>query len=209
MLYPFHYIFDFIFPPTLHEVTLRPITRDRFVTFSQPQIKNSIVYLAPYQFPLIQSAIAACKFEQSYHAAQLLSALVEKYLQSLPPKKTLLIPIPLSAPRERERGFNQVERVLSYVDTKDVLYPVAVNTKLLKRTRHTVAQTTLSRKERLKNMTQAFTCNERTVHILKEYERIILCDDVYTTGSTFTAAQKTLTPHLPATTTLYLLAWSH
>lgn len=209
MLYPFQIILDYIFPPTFHELELRHITKNRFITFYQPNTKNEITFLSPYHLPSIQAAIVACKFEHNYHAAQLLGALVSTHLNTLPRKKTLLIPVPLSSIRERERGFNQVARVLSYIRTKEFLYPLTVNTTILKRTRDTKAQTTLGRNERLKNIENAFASEEINIHIFEGYERIILCDDVYTTGSTLKAARSALTHHLPKTTELYLLAWAH
>ncbi len=209
MLYPFQYIIDALFPPTDHELQLRPITKERFINFYRPNTHYSIVYLAPYTLPPLQAAIAACKFEHNYHAATLLASLVTAHLKTLPPKKTLLIPIPLSSIRERERGFNQVERVLSYVTATELPYNITISNNVLKRTLHTVAQTSLNRRERLKNLTGAFTCVNTNLHILHEYERIILCDDVLTTGSTLTTAKETLTRHLLTTTELYVLAWTH
>lgn len=209
MLYPFQIFLDFIFPPTIHELALRQVTKERFVSFLQPLTKDAVVYLTPYHLPLIQAAIAACKFEHNYHAAKLLGSLVEKHLKTLPLKKTLIIPLPLSRIRERERGFNQVERVLLYVGTNELPYLTTINTHMLTRTRHTKAQTSLSRKERLKNIQNAFACAEKNIPMLAGYERIIVCDDVYTTGSTFKAAREALSPHIPSTTELYLLAWAH
>lgn len=209
MLYPFRIFLDLIFPPTIHELALRQVTKERFISFLQPLTKEAVVYLAPYHLPLIQSAIAACKFEHNYHAAKLLGSLVEKHFKTLPPKKTLIVPLPLSRIRERERGFNQVERVLSYICTSDLPYSTTINPHVLTRTRHTKAQTSLSRTERLTNLQHAFMCREKNLPMLADYERIILCDDVYTTGSTFKAASEALAPHIPTTTELYLLAWAH
>ena len=209
MLYPFQYFLDALFPPTDHELQLRHVTKERFISFYQPHSHDSMVYLAPYHLPPMQAAIAACKFENNYHAAMLLGSLVEAHLNTLPPKKTLLIPLPLSRIRERERGFNQVERVLSYVCTNELPYPTTINTHILTRTRHTKAQTSLSRKERLKNIRNAFACAEKNIPMLAGYERIIVCDDVYTTGSTFKAALEALSPHIPTTTELHFLAWAH
>lgn len=207
MLYPFQYILDYIYPPTDHELLLRQVGVKRFTLFYQPNTHNSIVYLAPYHLPPIQAAIAACKFEHNYHAAKLLGSLVETHLKTLPLKKTLIIPVPLSRERERERGFNQVGRVLSYIN--NLPYPFKLNCKIIVRSQNTIAQTSLSRKERLKNVQKAFTCVQKNIYILKNYERIILCDDVYTTGSTLNAARDIISPHLPNTTELYLLAWAH
>ena len=198
MLYPFQRLLDFVFPPTEHELLLRTVSPTRFVSWYQPGSKDSIEYLAPYHLPCIQAAITACKFEHSFKAARLLGALIDTHLQSLPPKKTLLIPVPLSLKRERERGFNQVERALSYVGSAP--YPVNVLSNIVRRTKHTEAQTSLNRAKRIDNVTHAFTAVPTQVHMLKNYERIILCDDVCTTGSTLKAVKATLAPHISPNT---------
>ena len=207
MLYPFQILLDFIFPPTNHELVLRTVSPQRFLLFYDLKQKDSIEFLTSYHIPSVQAAIAACKFEHSYHAAQLLGTLIETHLKTLPSKKTLIIPIPLSTTRERERGFNQVARALCYVG--ELPYPFFVATNILSRTHNTVAQTSLSRTARLKNMHRAFICKPQHREALNEYERIILCDDVYTTGSTLTAAKAALTPYLSTSTELCVLAWAH
>ena len=207
MLYPFQLLLDFIFPPTDHELLLRTISIQRFILFYQPHCKDSIEFLTSYHIPCVQAAIAACKFEHSYFAATLLGALIETHLKTLPPKKTLIIPVPLSTTRERERGFNQVARALTYVHT--LPYSFSINNSILTRTHNTKPQTTLRRSARLKNMHHAFAINRRTFDQLNDYERIIICDDVYTTGSTLKAAEVALRTHLPLNIELRLVAWAH
>jgi competence protein ComFC len=207
MLYPFQHIFDFIFPPTEHERILRPVTPHRFSTWYRPNINHEIVYITEYHIPEIKAAVAACKFEHSYHAAKLLGTLVHTHLVTLPRKKTLLIPVPLSAKRQRERLFNQVERVLASVGT--LPYPTQVQTNLLVRTVNTVPQTSLTRKERLTNLAGVFAVVPRNLFILNTIERIIICDDVLTTGATLWEAKETLSKHVSNDIEIICLAWAH
>lgn len=207
MLYPFQKIFDVIFPPTEHERLLRCVTKERFETWYRPNARAGTIYLTEYRLPEVQAAIAACKFEHSYHAAKLLGSLVALHLNTLVPKNTLLIPVPLSAKRHRERQFNQVERVLQCVDALPYQHTVCTN--LLTRVKHTSPQTSLSRVDRLQNLNGAFAVATHTVCYLDTIERIILCDDVLTTGATLMAAKSTLLEYVPNTIEIVCLAWAH
>lgn len=97
-------------------------------------------------------------------------------------KKWVLVPIPLSGERYRERGFNQVTEML-----------VAANigfTPLLKKIVKTEPQTTKTKRERLKTP-QPFALNHSEVETLSE-TAVILIDDVYTTGRTLYHARDCL-----------------
>ena len=97
----------------------------------------------------------------------------------------LLIPLPLSDQRLRERGFNQtllLARALS---------PDKVDARLLLRTRNTPAQHTLSRKDRLANMRLAFAVEPLRREALHG-KRVVLLDDVMTSGATLRAAADVL-----------------
>jgi ComF family protein len=207
MLYPFQNIFDWIFPPTNHEILLRPVTPHRFATWYRPNSSHNIVYLSEYHLPEVQAAIAACKFEHNYHAAKLLSALVYTHLATLPPKRTLLIPVPLSRKRQRKRLFNQVERVLASVGT--LPYPSQIQSNLLVRTVHTAPQTSQTRAKRLSNLQGVFAVVPRNLFVLENIERVIICDDVLTTGATLREVSSTLSPFVGKHIELMCLAWAH
>ncbi len=96
----------------------------------------------------------------------------------------MVIPVPLSGQRNNERGYNQAELVAESV--ADVLclplYPDA-----LKKIKNTDRQSNMSAIERLTNIKDAFCVNESVVQ-----KRIILVDDVYTTGNTLNSCAKEL-----------------
>ncbi|MBC7379889.1 MAG: ComF family protein [Burkholderiaceae bacterium] len=94
----------------------------------------------------------------------------------------LVLPMPLSAPRLRERGFNQA------LELARRLAPAKADASLLLRIRDTAPQTTLKRAERLRNVKSAFAVAplRRAALHLKD---VVLVDDVMTSGaSLFTAA---------------------
>jgi ComF family protein len=97
-----------------------------------------------------------------------------------------IVPVPLHPTKLREREFNQAERLARCLS---LATQVPVNTRLLRRTRATQTQTLLSREERQANVRKAFASRPGTS--LKG-ERIVLVDDVFTTGATTGACARVL-----------------
>ena len=96
-----------------------------------------------------------------------------------------LIPIPLSFKRLSERGFNQ-SLVLS-----QQLSAHKTQFHSLLRLRHTAAQSTLPRNERLTNVKDTFAVAPNEFAKLRG-QRIMLIDDVMTSGATLNAAAEVL-----------------
>lgn len=100
---------------------------------------------------------------------------------------TLLIPVPLHTRRQRDRGFNQAERIAEMMAG---IVDCPLDTNILQRVRYTTKQSRLSRVQRKQNVSSAFVINKDLVSI--EYQSIVLVDDVYTSGSTLEACAKAL-----------------
>lgn len=98
----------------------------------------------------------------------------------------LVLPVPLHARRLRERGFNQS---LLLAEKLAKLWQLPLERSLLQRTRWTEPQTALSADERRRNLRNAFAV-EDTASILGR--KVLLVDDVYTTGSTLNECSLTL-----------------
>ncbi|HLH53096.1 MAG TPA: ComF family protein [Verrucomicrobiae bacterium] len=97
-----------------------------------------------------------------------------------------IVPVPLHPTKLREREFNQAQRLAHRLSQA---IHVPVNERLLRRTVPTRTQTLLSREERMENVRKAFAA--RTRARLKG-ERIVLVDDVFTTGATTGACARVL-----------------
>lgn len=96
-----------------------------------------------------------------------------------------IVPIPLHKKRKISRGFNQAE-VLACGIGKKLNLPVMPE--VMVRTKNTVAQKELNDKERQENVKNAFKIPSNEVKLKK----VLLVDDIYTTGSTIDAAAKAL-----------------
>lgn len=97
----------------------------------------------------------------------------------------LLIPMPLSTARLRERGFNQA-LVLA-----KALGHSQIPTDLLLRVRDTPPQSSLDRQERVSNVQGAYLPNPLKAATIRN-QRIILLDDVMTTGASLQSAARAL-----------------
>ncbi len=97
-----------------------------------------------------------------------------------------LIPVPLHPQKEREREFNQSRRIAIAVSTK-LNIPTVSNA--VNRVRATETQTHLSRHKRAANMRKAFAITGR---FPLNGKRVILIDDVFTTGATTNACARVL-----------------
>lgn len=92
-----------------------------------------------------------------------------------------IVPVPLHSVKQREREFNQAERLAMCLSRAT---GIPVNTKILKRITPTESQTRLTRAERAENVRKAFAL--RGAVDLKG-ARIVIVDDILTTGATTSA----------------------
>ena len=97
----------------------------------------------------------------------------------------VIVPVPLHPARQRERGFNQAT-LLAELLSAHASIPCRP---LLKRIRYTTTQTALDRSERMENLHNAFRLRKNAdVRGL----RMLLIDDVLTTGSTLSECARVL-----------------
>ena len=147
-----------------------------------------------YHDPLIRLAIREMKYHKNPKALSLLAALTrEKIIESLAEKslgiqqKYYLVAIPESASRRNTYGFNQIELLIKKIAEIDGGINFVSLPNALLRSRETVSQVSLPRKERLKNMKGIFKANPQA---MLDGRSILVLDDVTTTGSTLFEAKR-------------------
>jgi competence protein ComFC len=152
---------------------------------------DDLYFCADYKNPLIKKLIQKFKYYPFVKdLSKPLSSLIINHLQLLdfqPPfyyqKDFVLIPIPLEKRRLKWRGFNQAEEIAKHLS--EFLKIPLINNILIKN-RSTLPQANLSTEERKKNIINSFKCKN------KIRKKVLLVDDVYTTGSTIKESARIL-----------------
>jgi ComF family protein len=131
--------------------------------------------------------IAKYKFAPEPGLARLFAGLMRRdaHIRELLASADVLIPLPLSAERLEERGFNQALSLAQYL-AKEKL-----NAHALIKTRNTVPQRALDRAARQRNIANAFALQANTDVAFKG-KHVLLIDDVTTTGATLVTAAEPL-----------------
>lgn len=136
--------------------------------------KNTSIFLYNEFF---KEVMARFKFRGDYEIAKIFSGYVKEVLLKINPD--LLVPIPLSEERLYERGFNQAEAIIK----KSGGLPDRLLTRI-----HSEKQSKKSRFERI-HIPQVFQVEAQGSI---EGKKVLLIDDIYTTGSTLRHAAKLL-----------------
>lgn len=161
---------------------------------SEPPHYDRVVAACRYAFPL-DGLIQAYKYSGRLVAGTALASLFTNRLQQRP---DLIVPVPLTAQRLRERGFNQALE-LARVLGQQMKAPV--NAQLCVKTRDTAPQTRLPWKERRKNIRGAFVVEGGVAGC-----HVAVVDDVLTTGATLSELARNLKRAGAASVTGYVIA---
>ncbi len=196
------YIADTLFPPSVETLLVRRLTHEDVKKLYTPQSLGYGMSVSSFSSPTIRSLVHEAKFKNNTRAQELLSLLLLTHLElHTHLRSSLFVPVPLSKIRQRERGYNQVTRILEALHLE--LPGITIDETVLRRARHTRPQTELKKQERLTNMDGAFVCNHPEA---VRGKHIVLIDDVSTTGATLQAGENALIPHRPASVTLIAIA---
>lgn len=144
------------------------------------------VRFAPFEYTEpIKVAISRLKYQgRSEHATRLVSA----YFPARTPEfceRAVLVPVPIHPSRLMERGYNQAGLLAAALSRR---WQIPVDFDSLVRRVWVARQVGLTRAERQKNVESAFAIRGRKL----EGRRVVLVDDVVTTGATTEACAKAL-----------------
>lgn len=145
--------------------------------------------------PTVREAIHLFKYEKKRILAKHLNLLIQEHLPAdlSGTDYDFLLPIPLHTRRHRDRGFNQSEWIAQSIAE---IWNVPVRTDILFRIKDTAPQSSMnSREERIENIADAFEVPSLATI---SNQRILLVDDIYTTGTTVDEASKVLLTANPA-----------
>jgi ComF family protein len=141
-----------------------------------------------YYEAALQQAIHLFKFEKRTSLAKPLTQLTMEHIPDDCDitEYDFILPIPIHKKRLRERGFNQATLLANGIAKTT---RVQVVTDALVRHRNTSPQSSLDREARQTNIVGAFELQKKEV---VRNKRILVLDDVYTTGATVREAVKVL-----------------
>lgn len=138
---------------------------------------------------MIHQCIHALKYENRPEVGKKLGMLFGQELHKSKrwPQPDMIIPVPLHPAREKERGYNQ-----SYMIALGIAESMkaAVSTKVITRKKYTTTQTKKTRFQRIENVSDVFFVDKKMIP--KGCEKILLVDDVITTGATLDACIRLL-----------------
>lgn len=144
------------------------------------------IFIAASPSPLLKDILHQLKYGYSEELAVILGYFLRErflheqrfFMENL--RDYVAVPVPLHWKRFNDRGFNQSELLARQL-------PIPVIS-LLRRYRATSPQVKLSREQREKNVSNAFSL----IKNVRLPERVLLIDDVFTTGATISACAKVL-----------------
>jgi len=143
---------------------------------------------SPFEYKgVVRACILGAKYKaRAFAPLKILSETAAKSIltQELDFQGFIVVPIPLSIKRARERGFNQAGIIAKLLSFK---LGLEYNGTILMRSKETMAQHEKTRQERFVNMSGAFAVSTHPPG-----SKLLLVDDICTTGATFLEASRVL-----------------
>ncbi|MCI8353405.1 MAG: ComF family protein [Clostridia bacterium] len=146
------------------------------------------MYIFKYE-DIVRSCFIKYKFgEQNYRYKAFANFMIkDKKICGFLKKYDIIIPVPISKTRKRQRGYNQSELIIKECTKLDK--DIKVCTNILYKIKNTKPQSSLNKEQRKINIQGAYIIKNNEIINNK---KILLFDDIYTTGSTLEECAKVL-----------------
>ncbi len=209
------FILQIILPEKGLKLFLDSFNSEDFSQLYNPRLisNNPNTYrLFKYKDSKIEKLIHIAKYKDSRRSSEILAGLtyrgiinsIDSNIINTDLSKTIFIPIPSSEESIKEKGFNHLERIIKTIEIIDSGNNYKINfIHLLTRNnqkRKLKRQATLNKEERIKNTENIFEINSfvlKNIINIKSIKKIIIFDDVSTTGSTIKSAFIILQKYFP------------
>lgn len=196
-----NFFLDFLFPRSSPVISIENMSADEIIR-KIPRAKeiddSGVRALFDYRNELAKQAIWEIKYRKNEKILSAFCALFYEYIiDGLADvalfsdfKNPILIPIPSSQKRLKERGYNQCELIASQLVRIDGNKNFTMPNNILEKIKDSPSQTSVkNRSERLRNLRGCFAIkNPEKI----QDSNIIIIDDVITTGATMSEAKETL-----------------
>lgn len=140
---------------------------------------ESHIYLFKYEEPIREQIIEYKFRNKPYYYKTFTKILINnKKIYDILKSYDIIIPVPLNKSRKKERGYNQAELIAREI-SKNIKNLKYLN--ILEKTKNAVPQSTLNKAQRLRNLENAYKLKQE---INIQNQRILIFDDVFTTGTT-------------------------
>lgn len=188
-------LFDLILPRHLRAARAIAVSEAELASFLEPRQLSTMPWvhtLFPYRNEKVRAIVQAVKYygeravakKVAPFAADVLTELLDQKIRFEGWESILLVPIPSSPKRTRERGYTQAALFTRAI--AELVPDIAYDEKLLTREERT-SQVHVPRSKRKSNMSLAFHAEDRT-----HGHFIILIDDVVESGATLSDARRAL-----------------
>ena len=157
--------------------------------YSQNLEKNFIEHHYFFKYKnLIRSQLLSYKFKEKPFIYKTISSFLENKQKNFEKLKKydIIIVVPISQKRQKERGYNQSELIAKEIAK---MIPLKIERNILYKVKDTVPQSSLNKQQREENVKQVYKA--KNIQKIKN-KKILIFDDIYTTGNTVNECAKKL-----------------
>lgn len=162
---------------------------------------DELIYIFKYE-GLIRKFILDYKFhEKPYMYISIVAFILKnKIIYEKMQNYDTIIPVPISKKRMKERGYNQSLLIAKKISQS---LKIPLQTNCLFKTKNIIEQSKLNKEQRKENIQHVYELKNGEILYNK---RILLIDDIYTTGSTVNECSKILQQGMPKKIDVLVLA---